>query len=140
MDLGVALRTYLLTTPVASLVADRIGPAIRPQSEVLPAVAYTIVSDVPGYHYEGEDDLSKARVQFECWAKSYTDARALAEKLRLALSGYRGPMGARTVQSVFVEGAGDITAGIDGVNSSRVRGVRFDAMVTYERTPAVFGA
>lgn len=70
---------------VSALVGARIYPLIMPQDGALPALVYTIVSAVPINSLGGFSGLINPRVQIDCWAKTYGQAKALAEAVHQAM-------------------------------------------------------
>ena len=74
----------------------------------LPALTYQRI-DTPRVHSHdtsGATGTAHPRIQFDCWAASYANAKGLADALRGALNGYKGTMGSVnpvTVQSALQE-------------------------------------
>jgi hypothetical protein len=86
-----AFRAALLASAgVTALAGSRVNWLSHPQSDALPAVVLTVVSDAEGYTLDGRNGLSQGRVQVDCYAMAYKAARDLAAAVRAALSGYRG--------------------------------------------------
>jgi hypothetical protein len=52
---------------------------------------------------QGASGLARPRYQIDAYAPKADDANALADLVKARLDGYRGPMGAITVQGVFFE-------------------------------------
>jgi hypothetical protein len=83
---------------VAARAGDRIRPMTLAEDEILPAIVYQKISDVPDYAMGGQSGLATARVQVAVWADArlgeaaggYGQAKQLAEAVRLCLSGWRG--------------------------------------------------
>jgi hypothetical protein len=80
------IAKLLATTAVTALVATRVYPGVRPQASLLPAIVMNIVSKNPSYSDDGEDGIAEARVQFDCWGATYTDAKKTARAVMAALS------------------------------------------------------
>lgn len=98
-----AIRSQLLAdAAVAALVTDRVYPKKLPQGPTFPAVVYHRVGTGRAMSQAGVDGLAEARFQFDCHARTYAQARELAEKLRLALVDFQGSMGG--VGGVQVDG------------------------------------
>lgn len=71
-NVGSAIRALLLAdATVASLVSTRIYPNVLPQSVTLPAIVYSVISDVPELSFDGaiEDTLASVRMQIDCYAR-----------------------------------------------------------------------
>lgn len=89
------LRSYLLAqSTINALIVDRLYPLRLPQGATLPAVTYQRIFGAQAVSHDGASDLGRARLQLDCWADTYAVMASLADALRAALSGYRGPMGA----------------------------------------------
>jgi hypothetical protein len=60
---------------VTALVSGRIYPSTLPQAATLPAIVYTVVSDVPENSLDGTvaTRLRSARVQVDCYARNSAD-------------------------------------------------------------------
>jgi hypothetical protein len=88
------LRTVILEdVTVAGLIDTRFYPVL-PQHPTLPACTYYRVS----HTVPDEIPFPTARIQVTCWAESRDDARALAEAVRLAGSGFKGDRHGMTVK------------------------------------------
>ena len=90
---------------VNAIVSGRVYPNKLPQTVTLPALTYQRV-DTPRVHSHdtsGATGTAHPRIQFDCWAASYANAKGLADALRGALNGYKGTMG--TVNPVTVQSA-----------------------------------
>lgn len=85
-SIDAALRAKLAAaTAVTTLVSTRIYPDELPQGTVLPAIRYSLVSDVPDRRVPG---FREARVQVSVYddADSPTDANTVAEAVISAIS------------------------------------------------------
>jgi hypothetical protein len=76
------------------LVSDRCYPLMMPQNPVLPAIVYSRQASNPFYRLEGGSSLSQVRVQIDCYARSYEEAKDLASNARSAMesASYKGTM------------------------------------------------
>ncbi len=111
-DAGKSLRTYLLTQPsVTALVGNRIYASDLPQNYKLPAITYHVISKVDEYSLNGALDLATVRVQLDCYGEGRSDAKATAEAVRLACTGYIGEMGADFAQTCHLDTEREETAG-----------------------------
>lgn len=81
------LRDVLLgEETVTDLLGTRLYPNKLPQKPTLPAVVYSIVSEVPVHVLDGGGyQVSGSRVQFDCYAKKYADARAAWSVIEVVL-------------------------------------------------------
>jgi hypothetical protein len=70
--------------------ASRINFVSHPQGAPLPGVVLTVVTDFENMTMRGPDGLSQGRVQADCYAMTYTQAKQLSRAVRAALSGYSG--------------------------------------------------
>lgn len=94
MSVENALLAVLAADPtVVGLVGSRIFEIQLPQrgsppvvSTILPALTYRLIADVSVNAHDGPSGLARARVSFDCWAENPTDARAVANAVRLALT------------------------------------------------------
>lgn len=79
---------YLSKNPeIKAMVGGRIYPLKLPQTPAYPAITYFQVSD-PGINTKQGRYGGKPRVQISCWAKKYTEAKILAQKVIEAMSKY----------------------------------------------------
>jgi hypothetical protein len=90
-DFDEGLVDYLLGRPgIAALVSKRIFPDFFPQSEQLPAIAYTLEDDSSQQTLQGPSGMRAAIYQINIWAETRREVMAIARELRIALDGYRG--------------------------------------------------
>lgn len=103
MSIGPSLRTFLLAdTAIAALVGTRMYPVQLPQGTSQASIRYQHISGQrPIASPSGPLKLSGPRVQIDAWAPTYAEAESLAELIKTRLNGYRGAMGATTVQGAF---------------------------------------
>lgn len=101
VDIRIALRNYLLSdSTIAGLVGEECRPGKRPESDALPAITYTVISNLVEHHLLGSDGQSRARVQFDCWARDISDCVALKARIAEGLDGFIGTLsGLRIVWS-----------------------------------------
>ncbi len=74
----------------------------------LPRIIYQKISGMPGYTNDGQDELTKYRIQIDAWAETRTGATALGDAIRARglLSGYRdlqGNVASTKIAACFVE-------------------------------------
>jgi hypothetical protein len=90
-DFDEALVDYLLGRPgIAVLVSKRVFPDFFPQSEQLPAIAYTLEDDSSQQTLQGPSGMRAAIYQINIWADTRREVMTVAREVRLALDGYRG--------------------------------------------------
>lgn len=95
------LKAYLGTVAgVTTLVSTRIYPMHLPQVPTLSALTYTRIFGAKELSHSGPSGLAQTQFQIDCWASSYSGAKALSEQVRIALDGYSGVMGTSTVCAV----------------------------------------
>lgn len=88
------LTAYLLAqSAINALIVDRMYPARLPQNGTLPAVTYQRIAGVPEISHDGAVNLTRSRIQIDCWALTYSAMASLAAAIEAALSGYVGAMG-----------------------------------------------
>lgn len=99
---------------VVAVMGSRFYPLYLPQSPSYPAATYQRISAPRDYTSDGADGHVPVRMQIDVYGERYADARAGADALRLALSGYRGAMGSSTIRGIFLDTDRDLTeAGLD---------------------------
>ena len=86
------IAKLLADAGVSALVGARVYPGMRPQAGLLPAVVFNMISKNPSYSDDGEDGITEARVQLDCWGATYTDAKKAARAVTAALSAFDGMM------------------------------------------------
>lgn len=103
-----ALVAYLLANAgLTALVGDRINWSTRPQGSIVPALALTKVGGVRGYTMRGPDGLIEARVQVDCWGRTFGEAKRASRAVIAAMHGIKGVHGGVRFQSAFVDGERD---------------------------------
>jgi hypothetical protein len=92
MILGEQLRALLLADPaIVAIVVGRIFPGKLPQGVAVPALRYTVVSDVPQNSLQGfTSGLHRTRVQIDAYGKRYLDAQGLAKAVTGAVGSLTG--------------------------------------------------
>ncbi len=84
------LNTFLIA--VAG-VGTRVYPDILPERGETPAVSYAQINIAPEYALSGAVPLAEYWFQVDCWARTRSEAKTVANAIRVALSGYRGALG-----------------------------------------------
>lgn len=93
IDVEQALVYKLVNTAgVSTLVSTRVHPLRLPDTAVLPAITYQLISaPTVGTHDEtAANALTHARYQLDAWSGSYSGAVALAKAIFDALEGFSG--------------------------------------------------
>lgn len=101
------IALLLADDDVAALVGTRIYWLRRPQKSALPSVTLQTIGGPRTYHSEGADSIIAHRVQVDCWAATFTSAKAVARAVEAAVSGRRFAAQATNVPGVFVIDAAD---------------------------------
>jgi hypothetical protein len=96
---------------VAAIVTTRIFPGSRPQGSALPAIVLNRISGGPEYADDGEVGLEQARIQIDCWAATYGEAKLLARAVTACLSAVEGTVGATVFQSIELDIERDLREG-----------------------------
>lgn len=69
--------------------SDRINFGEHPQGAALPALVMNTISDFEGLTMQGPDGLSEGRVQVDCYAATYPEAKGLSRAVRDVFHGLR---------------------------------------------------
>lgn len=87
-----AFRALLTGSAAVTAIVStaRINWGAHPQGAALPGIVLNTVADAEGLTYSGPDGLSQGRVQVDCYAASYAEAKELSRAVRTVLHGYRG--------------------------------------------------
>lgn len=83
-----ALRQLLITA--SGIAAGRVNWGANPQGAGYPALVLNVISGGEGLHMQGGDGLLRARVQVDCYAASYGEAKTKSRAVIGALHGHRG--------------------------------------------------
>lgn len=98
MRIEEALATKLRETAnVNALVGNRIYPTKAPQGTNTPHVIYDLLGGADVAGHDGWESLRTGRISYTCLAPTYGAAKAVAEAVRLALTGFRGVLSGLTV-------------------------------------------
>lgn len=108
MLLPEALYAYLSSN---MSVGTDVYPRLVPKSAGYPAVGFQIIPAVGPLKVHSDAHSTgtgyglfmRARVQFDCWAKTYKEAEILAKELRQRLHGFSGMMGDLYIGSVHLD-------------------------------------
>lgn len=72
---------------VSAIASSRIYPRTAPQNVTRPFVVFYRIDSSRDYHLTAPSGLVNPRIQFDCWAETYTEAEDLREAIRKSLSG-----------------------------------------------------
>lgn len=114
---------------VTDLASTRIYPVKLPQSATLEAITYQRVSTRRGHLMGTDDGIAYTRVQVTSWAETYSEAKALAEAVRVALQRFSGTVGGLEVLDVMAEAELDLYG--DDESDSGVHAVAQDFTVIH---------
>ncbi|MGP3699193.1 DUF3168 domain-containing protein [Rhodobacter sp. NSM] len=99
-----ALRALLLASSgVTALAGTRVNFGSHSQGAGFPYVVLNTISDREGLTISGPDGMQQARVQIDCYAKTYMAAKQLSRAVRAVLHGHSGG----GFQGVFLDGTRD---------------------------------
>lgn len=99
-----ALFKHLSTQAgVTALVGTRIYPLVLPQNVAYPAIRYQRISTPRVYSKSGPSGDSRPRLQIDCWALTYGDAKRLADAVETAMKGFAGTHNGHRVASVVCD-------------------------------------
>lgn len=126
------LRTGMLAVPaLAAALSTRCYPGKLPQTVVLPAATYDLVTSPPGLVYGGRSGKRHARIHWDANARTYAEAAALADKIRDAAEGLSGAYGSSVIEAVNVLDVSSIDLP-DTVPGLALHRVRVDMSVWYK--------
>ena len=85
-DIAATFRSLLVANiNVSNLVGTRVYSDQLVQGASMPAITYFVVDTLPNEHLTGIADVSRARIQVDCYADTRGGANDLADKVRLAM-------------------------------------------------------
>lgn len=100
------LAPFLLAyAPLSTLVGgSRIDWDTLPQGSPQGTISMTDVTAITDYHMKGPSGLEFSRIQFDCRDSTAAKARAIAEALKVRLSGFKGEFQGYKFQGCFQVG------------------------------------
>jgi hypothetical protein len=125
------IARLLGTSGVTALVGNRVSPGRRPQAGPLPDIVLTTISGAPVYSDQGEHGLASARVQIDCWGRTYTEAKAVARAVKASISAFVGSAGGVTFQYILRDTERDFNEGGGNAAEYFFR-TNLDVLVWYE--------
>jgi len=84
-----ALRA-LLTSALPGVPATRINWGEHPQTAGRPYIVLHLISTNSGHHMQGPEALERSRVQVDCYAQTFAEARSMAAAVKAALDFHSG--------------------------------------------------
>lgn len=90
-----------------AVVGDRVFPMTTPQGTVLPYAVFFQISDQAAIHHAGPSEWGSMRLQWDLYARSYSEAHDAARALRAAFEG-RTVAIAAGVEACFSEVEGEL--------------------------------
>ena len=103
-----AIRYILINDSTVKDITTRCYPVTIPQSPQYPLILYTKITGMRDHHLQGPSGHAHPRFQVEAWAKTYTEAKTLADAIREALDGYSGTASSTKIGSCLIESEQDI--------------------------------
>ncbi len=121
---------------LSALVDTRIDPLLVPQSDVMPAVTYKQLPSRRDDTLGGPTGLVQSQWEFSCWGSTYASARAVADALRQAISGFDGTVLGVVIQAIMAPSdEHDVSANPAGKNVARRYGKALDIEIWFCETP-----
>lgn len=80
----------IATSTVTAVCGNRIDWGDSAQGAPMPRVVLNVIGNAEGLTQQGPDGLFSGRVQVDCYAISYAQAKTLARAVRSRLHGYAG--------------------------------------------------
>ena len=102
-----AIRSILINDATVKDITTRCYPVTIPQSPTYPLILYTKITGMRDHHLQGPNGRAHPRMQIESWAKTYTEAKTLADAIREALDGYSGTASSTKIGSCLIESERD---------------------------------
>lgn len=106
-ELEKGLYTILTGNSPQTSAADRVYPRL-PQGVTHPAIRYQRISTNRMLSIGGPVGVTAATVQVDCRADSYSEAKGLADEVRVILHGYTGTWGTLRARLVNLESENDM--------------------------------
>lgn len=133
MSLESAMIAHLLGyAGLAALIDNRAFPLVIPQTvTTLPCVTIQRISTPREYTLGGTATVVNARMQVDCWGKSYASAKDTAAQVLAALNQRTGQIGAGLRTFDVLASLADSEADSYEADTGRYR-VRIDIRVMYE--------
>lgn len=99
-----ALTDLLLAhTALTALVGQNITPAVRQQATGLPAVVLTRISGERSYAMGGPSDLTRSRMQIDCYGATWPQSKSVARAVIDCLNGFNGTATSSVIRSAMLD-------------------------------------
>ena len=102
-----ALRAILVADAGVLAITTRVYPNFIPQKPTWPLIVYQKVSGLRDQALSGPTGKAHPRFQMESWAKTYNEAKSLANAVRVALDGGTFTKGTVTIGGVVIQSEWD---------------------------------
>jgi hypothetical protein len=103
----IVLTQVLKSDPeVSAIVNGRVFPVMIPQGETIPSVTYQRISSVHEHTLQGYAHVENPRIQVDCWAETYNEAKSLFYAVKMAI--FASPLLTATLisdEDIFEDGA-----------------------------------
>lgn len=117
-----ALRSLLVAaSAVTELVSTRIYWQQAPQSVTGNFINLSRISGVRGYTMQGDDQFTESRVQVDCWAGKYSEAKLISRAVVNTVSGFLGTQSGVRIGGIFVDSERDDSTQNAGGSNERYR-------------------
>jgi len=121
---------------VSGLVATRIYPMLVPQGVAMPAIVYEQLTGPREHTMDGPFGMAGPVFNINCWSASYSQARTLADYVRIALDGYKGTVGTIKIYGAFLNNEADLREGSPDVKGTERFGKQLTFAVWFEEAIA----
>jgi len=106
-ELEKGLYTKLTGASPQTSAGSRVYPRL-PQGVTYPAILYARVTATRQQSLNANVGVTEATVQIDCMAETYSEAKTLADEVRVILHGYRGTWGTLKARHITLESENDI--------------------------------
>lgn len=100
---------------INAFIGTRFYPLIVPQGKAMPAMTFQQISGDRDHVLAGPTGFTKNRYQFNCWAKTYPEAKRLFEAVRKFWDGFSGTVLNRFIHNVQFKNELDLFAKKPGI-------------------------
>jgi hypothetical protein len=120
MTINEAIWTYLNSLTALTDVVGDVWSNHTPEAANLPSVVVALTATDRGQNLSGPTGIVRATFTINIWSESFAETGTLGEIVRLALSGYTGPMGDKTCIMCRIVSDSDSTIVPDDASASWV--------------------
>ena len=129
---GIFYHLTVSTVAVKAIIGDRCYPQILPPKVTLPAITLTRISGAREVIMAKQSGLAHPRIQINCWAATYAEAKALAEEVRVSTDSFIGNMGTDVIKAVILQDEDDVLEIAPQSEANRRYGIRQDYEIWHE--------